>query len=160
MSYLIHFNPNHDPKNGQFTFSKDTPKIKAYDGVRDRLRQQKEKKKEYISEGYKKSYARRYARDTSNIKIGLSKQYNKYVKDNIRFNKKSEKYAEKGKEEKAELWAKRAVLAYKDAKLTEAYIDQAAELGRAFCTTLATEFAKGYLVGNITSSRPVQYVYV
>lgn len=29
MSYLIHFNPNHDPKNGQFTFS-DRSKIKNY----------------------------------------------------------------------------------------------------------------------------------
>jgi len=27
MSYLIHFNPNHDPKNGRFTFSKTAAKV-------------------------------------------------------------------------------------------------------------------------------------
>lgn len=71
MSYLIHFNPNHDPKNGQFTFSPGDRVIKkgtetyrmatskedpVYDNKKylSLTKDDHKKWQEYIGEGYKR----------------------------------------------------------------------------------------------------------
>ena len=155
--YLVHFNPNHDKKNGQFTFSPDTPKVRPFaksegklNSPSEKWKYKKERKKDLRGEGYTKTGARTFAQTEANIKLGLARQRNRYVKENIKYTKKADKYREAGNKEKAKAWTDKAILSYKNAKLTETYMNDKSiqDLGKVMVNTLSAEFVKGMILAD------------
>ncbi len=155
-SYLIHYNKNHDPKSGRFTFSPDTPKIRPFakeegkiNSPSEKWKYKKQRRSDLRGEGYTKTGARAFAQTEANIKLGLARQRNRYVKENIKYNEKAEKYRKSGDAEKAKMWADRAIMSYKNAKLTDTYMNDKSiqDLGKVMVNTLSAEFVKGGIAG-------------
>lgn len=74
MAYLIHFNPNHDPKNGQFTFSKTAAKVAGIAAGNYSDKELSDKEAKEVASKYK-NY--KYLRDENGNKTD---EYNKLTK--------------------------------------------------------------------------------
>jgi hypothetical protein len=86
-SYLIHFNPNHDPKTGRFDFSKGFDSKVKYGGKK-RSEYVKDMKGQYKSAGYGSIKSSRYAKTAADQNQWETYQYNKGIK---KFKKTAEK---------------------------------------------------------------------
>lgn len=149
--YLIHYNKNHDPKSGRFTFAIGGDKISTYNGQK-KSEYKKEMTTKYMDAGNSKMKSKMYAKGAISSNRQATQQYNLNLKRN-------QKYAEKAREadvlndrEKYDKYTTKLNRTYRDAMINKYIIDHGMEFGKAVADLQLAQF-----VGGIAATTAVAY---
>lgn len=158
-SYLVHFNPRHDPKTGRFDYALTGDKKKAYNGTGGGIISLKYMNDQY--KGYKKENkgilrSRGMASNAAIFNRKFTRAYNENLRKNKKYVKKALKAYEKQDENKYNKYVDKIIQTYKDAKLSEKYIQQCYDLGKATYSTWDSSLESTYIVPYVQ----YQYIYV
>jgi hypothetical protein len=145
-SYLIHFNPRHDPKTGRFDFVPQNEVLKKYGGEK-KSDYKKELISKYKSEGNSSYKSRRLAKYAIKANQFETQQYNSNVKNYKSHVNKALKAYEKGDEEKYNKEVTKLLSAYRYAKIHEIAASDSYELGKMTYKSLAKELSDSFVFG-------------
>ena len=103
-NYLVHFNRNHNPKNGQFDFGDGDG-----DGTRNEYRSAREQRKlekkdtKWAKKNYNKIYKQAYKPVRNEMNVYVKKELNKKYSDQVRAGKLTKSYMNDYNKKLAEL---------------------------------------------------------
>ena len=153
-NYLIHFNQNHSPKNGQFIAGDGDG-----DGIIDDHRNQRKtafggkSKKEYVtnmqskyeSAGHRKSFSKQYAKKAAMMNERYTKFYNKNMEKAKSFGEKARAALKAGDTKSYETNTKKMLAAYRNARIDDEMINRSYDLGKAVVKSSNAYMAGGVL---------------
>ncbi len=149
-SYLIHFNPRHNPKTGRFDFAIGGPKKDYYDGQKksDYKKQMADK---YREEGYGKLKSKGLAKAASEMNEMHVRSYNRNLKANQKYADKLRTAKTEGDTKNIEKYNKKIRQTYKNAAIDAELLSKNYELGKAFYRQKVNQALFG-LAGNVATT--------
>lgn len=147
MAYLIHYNKNHSPKNGQFISGDGDGDgvvndhahrkyelkggVKTAFGGQSKKEYKKKLESDYANQGVGKFQARRFAQNAAFQNEVNTKGYNKQKAKNAELVSKAKDALSKGDYKSYNEYCKKIVDTYRKARVNEEAIKRASEIGRA-----------------------------
>lgn len=144
--YLIHFNPNHNPKTGRFDFSLDGGARKKYSGKK-RSEYIKDMSSKYQEEGFKKGKSNRLANYAAKSNKLSTESYNNSLRQYQNYQKKALTAYDKHDEAKYRKNVSKLIESYKWAKINEELLNKDYEIGKANYEPLIVSIANGFVFG-------------
>ena len=140
--YLMHFNPNHNPKTGRFDFAIGGPKKENYGG-KSRSKYRKEMTKKYREEGNSSIKSRMLGNAAAKANKFNTQHYNFELKRNNKYADKANSAAAVDDREKFNKYKTRMEKAYREAKTLEKLLEQDYEMGKAWYNQEMAQFVGG-----------------
>lgn len=150
-SYLIHFNPRHNPKTGRFDFALPGEKMQSYGG-KSRREYKKEMSERYQKEGNSKFKSDRLANYAAKANNENTRQYNVNLRSYQNEQKKALTAYDKHDEAKYVKHAQKLVESYRYAKLSDKMVQKDYELGKALYKPLIVQIANDFTFGGLVGA--------
>ena len=147
-SYLIHFNPRHNPKTGRFDFALDSDKMEKYHG-QSKSDYKKDLKTKYEEEGNSSFKSKRLASYASKAQANEVRQYNNNLRAYKTHAKKAIEAYNVGNEKKYNKEYQKLIKSFEEAKVHEIVSNRDIELGKLFYKNVAQEAATVLLAGGV-----------
>jgi len=152
-NYLEHFNPNHDPKTGQFTFAVGGGARENYDGKKKSV-YAKEMAEQYRQNGYSKLRSRAMGYAAANANRHATKQYNLNLRKNQRAAQKYEEAKLSGDQKKVSKYSAELFKSYTDTKITEELLNQPYAIGKDWYNREIAQLIGGIPLQMVVANRP------
>ena len=147
-SYLIHFNPRHNPKTGRFDFALGPDKMEKYHG-QTKSDYKKSMTEKYEGEGNSSFKSKRLASYASKAQANEVRQYNNNLRAYKSHAKKAIEAYNVGNEKKYNKEYQKLIKSFEEAKVHEIVSNRDVELGKIFYKSLAEEAATILLAGGV-----------
>lgn len=148
-NYLIHFNPNHDPKTGRFDFVMGGSK-KAYYNGQKKSDYKKQMEAQYREEGYGKIKSKGLAKAASEMNEMHVRSYNRNLDANKKYAEKLNSAKAIGDTKKISKYDQKVKQTYRNAAIDEELLSKNYELGKAFLKQKQGQALFG-IAGNIAA---------